>query len=399
MTSALPRLDTDSAPNPAPRLLLCGDARWQAATDAELAALGREDALVVADSPPDTVARLALAPQRFSHLLVQPDIAGDMLGDMVGLVGRRCGALPLLVLLGRRAAGLAVQPAATVDDAPRPGWLAPALAWRSPDRATQGPLIGESVVRELLAAGAVRALYQPMVWLADRRPGGMETLARLEHPQLGRLLPAQFLPAVESGRLLPKLTRAMVARAFADWRPEQLRELGMGIGLNLPLDVMLLPGLADWLGARCAEAQLTPFNIVLELTETQPVLDVPALGAVVAELRQRGYRVSIDDVGPGQRDPTALLRLPFTSVKLDMALVRHAADSAEARGYLRRLADTAHAAGMIVVAEGIEEQDTWQRMQRLGADAGQGYAIARPMPAAAVPLWHRAWTHGHPLRA
>jgi EAL domain-containing protein (putative c-di-GMP-specific phosphodiesterase class I) len=88
------------------------------------------------------------------------------------------------------------------------------------------------------------------------------------------------------------------------------------------------------------------------------------------------------------------LRLPFTSVKLDMALVRHAADSAEARAYLRWLIDTAHDGGMIVVAEGIEDADTWGRMRALGADAGQGYAIARPMPAAEVPLWHRAWTAG-----
>ncbi len=393
MTCATPRQEVPPAPRPARPLLLCGDAHWQAATGAELSALGQRDALVVADSPPDAVARLAIAPQRFSHLLVQPDAAGELLGDMLGLTGRGHGMAPSLVLLGRQPAGKPVPPAAIVDDPPTPGWLAPALAWQSPAGGSPQPISGDDA-RRALAEGGVRVLYQPMVWLADRRPGGMEALARLEHPVWGRLEPARFLPAVEAAGLLHELTRAVVARAFAEWHAGQLRELGMGIGLNLPLDVLLLPGLAGWLDARCAAAQLTPFNLVVELTETQPVLDVPALGVAVAALRQRGYRVSIDDVGPGQRDPTALLRLPFTSVKLDMALVHHAAESADARAYLRRLIDTAHTAGMIVVAEGIEDGDIWGRMQALGADAGQGYGIARPLPAVAVPIWHRAWTDG-----
>jgi EAL domain-containing protein (putative c-di-GMP-specific phosphodiesterase class I) len=251
-----------------------------------------------------------------------------------------------------------------------------------------------AAVGEALGADGVRALYQPMVWLSNRRPGGMEALARLEHPRLGRLTPAQFLPAAEAAGLLDRLTEGMVARVFGEWSRQQLRALGMGIGLNLPLDVMLRGDLAARLESRCTASGLTPFNIVLELTETQPVLDVPALGAAVAALRGRGYRVSMDDVGPGQRDPTALLRLPFTSVKLDMALVHRAADSTEARSYLRWLIGAAHDGGMIVVAEGIEDADTWGRMQTLGVDAGQGFAIARPMPAAAVPQWYRAWTAG-----
>jgi EAL domain-containing protein (putative c-di-GMP-specific phosphodiesterase class I) len=388
MTYAPPRLEG----GPARSLLLCGDARWQAATDAELAALGWQGALVVAESPPDAVARLAIAPQKFSHLLVQPDVAGALLGEMFGMTGRGSGPGPALVLLDARAADRPAQPAATVDAAPQPGWLAQALAWQSPERDLPRREIRPDEMSRVLAEDAVRMLYQPMVWLADRRPGGMEGLARLEHPAWGRLAPAQFLPAIESAGLMHEFTRAVVLRAFSEWNRDQLRQMGIGIGLNLPLEVLVLPRLADWLDARCAESNLTPFNIVLELTETQPVLDVPALGSAVVALRARGYRVAMDDVGPGQRDPTALLRLPFTSVKLDMALVREAADSAEARSYMRRIADSAHAAGMIVVAEGIENAELWGLMQALGADAGQGYAIARPLPAMAVPLWYRAWT-------
>lgn len=393
MTRCTSSQEAKPAPCLTRTLLLCGNADWRAATGAELSALGRENALVVAESPPDAVARLALTPQRFSHLLVQPDMAGDMLAEMLALIGRGTGRAPALVMLGKRPTGKPAQLAvATVDDSPKPGWLAPALAWQAPDGAAACQGVGIDDVRRALAEDAIRVLYQPMVWLADGRPGGMEALARMEHPVWGRLAPAHFLPALETAGLLPELTQAVVARAFSEWNSARLRAVGMGIGLNLPLDILLRPGFVDWLDARCAEADLTPFNIVVELTETQPVLDVPSLGATVVALRSRGYRVAIDDVGPDQRDPTALLRLPFTSVKLDMTLVRQAAESAEARGYARRVADTAHAAGMIVVAEGIEDADVWAQMQALGADAGQGYAIARPLPAVAVPLWHRTWT-------
>lgn len=391
MTCGAPCPAAFPAPSASQALLLCSDARWLAATDAELSALGRRGALVVAESPPDAVTRLAIGPQRFSHLLVQPEAAGEMLGEMLGLTGWGTGRVPALVLLGGRT-GKPAAHAASVDDPPQPGWLAPALAWRPPDDGAAVQAINPDDVRHALAEDAVRVLYQPIAWLADRRPGGMEALARLDHSIRGRLLPGQFMPAAEAAGLLHQLTRAVVARAFSEWSAVRLRELGLGMGLNLPLDVLLRPGLGGWLDARCAEAGLTPFNIVLELTETQPVLDVPALGAAVAGLRQRGYRVAIDDVGPGQRDPEALLRLPFTSVKLDIELVRHAAGSADARRYLRGLVDAAHSAGMVVVAEGIEDADVWGQMRALGADAGQGYAIARPLPAVAVPLWHRAWT-------
>ncbi|MBN8891462.1 MAG: EAL domain-containing protein [Rhodospirillales bacterium] len=379
-------------------ILVCADESWAAAVRQEAA---RDDArvagLVVTTSPQEAMARLAAGTPAFSHLLLQAEAAGGLLGELVSLSSGEAGPASALVLLG--AAGLppamAARVAVTVA-APVPGWLARALRPRTAARPGAHSLTTEDELRRALAGGAVRVLYQPVVRLSDRRPVGMEALARIEHPVWGTLPPEAFLPGMEAAGLLRELTIAVTEQALADWNGDRLAELDLRLGLNLPLDILSLSCLPDWLDAQCAAADVPPARVVLELTETQEVTDPAALGRAAGVLRARGYRLAIDDAGPAQRDPTELINLPFSVLKLDKSVVREAADNAGARAFLRRSIADAHAAGLTVVAEGVEDAEIWARMRCLGADHGQGYCIARPLPAAAVPLWHRAWCAGIP---
>ncbi len=135
----------------------------------------------------------------------------------------------------------------------------------------------------------------------------------------------------------------------------------------------------------------------IELTESRPVEDFAALGRSLERLRTLGYRISIDDVGPAVKNLDKLLMLPFTGLKLDKSIVRLIGSPGPGSLVAPLVLDQARARGLTVVAEGVETRDMWEKLRALGVQEAQGYYIARPLPAAAVPVWLEAWratTHG-----
>jgi EAL domain-containing protein (putative c-di-GMP-specific phosphodiesterase class I) len=155
--------------------------------------------------------------------------------------------------------------------------------------------------------------------------------------------------------------------------------------------VLLQPAALDRLEEQRIAAGLPADYIVIELTESRPVDDIPKLRRSLERLRGLGYGVAIDDVGPAVPRLAPLLELPFTSLKLDKELVQQVDDSAEIRAFLANTIVQAKARGLIVVAEGVETGAIWNRMRDLGADEIQGFLAARPLPVAAVPIWWDAW--------
>jgi EAL domain-containing protein (putative c-di-GMP-specific phosphodiesterase class I) len=246
-------------------------------------------------------------------------------------------------------------------------------------------------LRAALAAGHIAVRYQPVVRLCDGTPVAMEVLARLGQEGGGLMEPADFVPRLEAAGLSWRLAQAVMRCCFADWRQRGFAGLGMALAVNLPLDAMLRRGAATWIERERKAAGLPACMLILELTESRPVTDIPALREAVERLRGLGYRLAIDDVGPAARAPENLLDMPFSAVKLDKDLVAEVGKPGPARQFLARAVAAARVAGMRVVAEGIEDRATWERMQALGADEGQGFIIARPLTADALPGWHARW--------
>jgi EAL domain-containing protein (putative c-di-GMP-specific phosphodiesterase class I) len=151
-----------------------------------------------------------------------------------------------------------------------------------------------------------------------------------------------------------------------------------------------------WLEQQRQQSGIAANRIIIELTETQPVAALDAAGVyilrrAIAGLRDLGYGVALDDVGPAMPNHRALFGLNFSSVKLDKDLVFQAADNPEAGAFLAETIALAHAAGCAVVAEGVRDLATWERMRRAGADLAQGFMVARPLPAASVGVWMQGW--------
>jgi EAL domain-containing protein (putative c-di-GMP-specific phosphodiesterase class I) len=166
--------------------------------------------------------------------------------------------------------------------------------------------------------------------------------------------------------------------------------VGARLALNLPLAVLVERDVLVWLRELLAATRFPPSALVLEMTETSPVLDRSGLRRVLRRLRDAGFPVLVDDMGL-ENDRGWLLSLPFSGIKLDRMLVSAMPTRRRARAEVQRLVGMAHAARMSVTAEGISDARLWRAVAAAGVDNAQGYAIARPMPALALPAWHSAW--------
>ncbi len=328
-----------------------------------------------------------------SHLLLQPRYAGNLLSELLDLtIGQASGVT--LVLLGEPELEDANRMTRTAVYVPHPNeaWLGEVLQDGLPN---DGSLAKEEIslgeLRHALNTSMVSARYQPVVRLDTAMPVSLEVLARLDHPTRGMLLPDLFVPKIEDAGLAWPFTQAVVNRAFADWSDGRLGSFGLGLAINVPLDVLLIPEALTWLEQRRREAGLPSERITIELTESRPVSELARLRHATTTLRGMGYQLAIDDVGPQLRDHHALLDLHFTALKLDKNLVRESPDSNEASAFLARTIESARAANLTIIAEGVEDADIWRRMQRLGVDEAQGFLIARPLPVTALAHWHRNW--------
>ncbi|HEY8613306.1 MAG TPA: EAL domain-containing protein [Roseomonas sp.] len=250
-----------------------------------------------------------------------------------------------------------------------------------------------AALRRGLAEGEMAMRYQPIVRIADRTPVGVEGLVRWLRSDGNQgataLSPDSFIPMAERGGLSLALSNA-VGRIAA----EEMRALRPGfalpVSINLPLEVVLRRDTAPWLARLCRQGRLRPEDLGIELTETSPVRDPLALRRAVIRLRQAGHPVWIDDMSLAEnRD--FLLDLPFSGIKLDRFLVGATPHSRRARAETERLVAMAHARGMLVTAEGVASAALWRGMAMAGVDRAQGYAIGRPLPAAALPAWSVAW--------
>jgi EAL domain-containing protein (putative c-di-GMP-specific phosphodiesterase class I)/FixJ family two-component response regulator len=241
---------------------------------------------------------------------------------------------------------------------------------------------------DAIAHGGIDVHYQPKV---DMRTGivrGFEALARWKHAEMGFVPPDRFVALAEREGLIHELTLAVMSRAFAQatrWNSHGLR---LSMAVNLSPRLLEITDLVQELSTLAATHRLAPEQVILEITESSVVdsLDGVALGAL-ARLRLKGFGLAIDDYGTGFSSMQQLSRIPFTELKIDRSFVNEASRRPNLRVILQSALDMARQLGLVTVAEGIETMEDWRLVQACGCDIGQGYLMARPMPAGDLPQW------------
>lgn len=250
-------------------------------------------------------------------------------------------------------------------------------------------LLGD--LRTAIAEEQLVLHYQPKAALSNGQIQGVEALVRWQHPTLGLLPPKEFIPVAEHmGLVLPLTTWVLntALRQCRQWLDETntpgWHELSMAI--NLSTRSLLDDGFPVEVSAALDHWHVPAHLLELEITESAMMTDPTRARRLLTALADIGVTIAIDDFGTGYSSLTYLKDLPVHQLKIDQSFVTNMNDANNAI-IVRSVVDLGHNLGFQIVAEGVEDQETWDNLARLECDTAQGFFIAKPMPAHKIVAW------------
>jgi diguanylate cyclase (GGDEF)-like protein/PAS domain S-box-containing protein len=249
----------------------------------------------------------------------------------------------------------------------------------------------ESALRRVLERNQLLLHFQPQLSLPDNRLIGVEALLRWQHPEMGMIAPADFIPiAEESGQILPIGEWALrtAVQQMKAWMDAGLVPMTMAV--NLSAVQFRHPQLPERVAQILDEMKLPPQYLELELTESVAMDDAPAAIAIMDLLHARGVRMSIDDFGTGYSSLSYLKRFKVHRLKIDQSFVRDIGEDPEDRAIVRAIISLAQSLGLHTIAEGVETEAQLTFLREQGCNEVQGYYFSKPMPADAFEAFVRA---------
>ncbi|WP_089291340.1 EAL domain-containing protein [Actinoplanes regularis] len=266
-----------------------------------------------------------------------------------------------------------------------------AVEWYDPDVELQLQRRME-LERQLAGAagrGELDLVFQPVTGLRDGRPAGVEALLRWRHPELGTVLPEEFLPIAAALGVTAELNEWALDAACRHLRNWTGGDDEFWMSVNVGPRELLAARFPEQIAATLRRHGVVPDRLVVEVAETWIAEDVPAIVAALSGLRGLGVRAALDDFGSSQTSLTHLRRLPVDMLKLNAAL---AGDESE-KAVLEVVVGLARRIGLDIVAKGLETPERIERAMAAGCRYGQGTALAGPAPAERIEAYlesHRA---------
>ncbi|MDE3199895.1 MAG: EAL domain-containing protein [Acidobacteriota bacterium] len=247
--------------------------------------------------------------------------------------------------------------------------------------------------RRYLNNNAVQMFYQPIVDLRTGKLHGVEALARLLDDDGQLIPPGAFLPALGDAGLLTLFQSGLqqVCKDYLDWR-EQGLDADLSVSINLPPNGLGQDVYRDSVFEILGQWSLPSNVLTLEMLEDRDMQDTAQRDKSIAEYQSAGIHIAQDDLGSGYSSLLRMDRVACDQVKIDQALVRGTLQRPlRALEFIYHLTLLAQGFGAEVVVEGLEDQGLIEAAAILGADLGQGFGIARPMPAKDLLGWSRQW--------
>lgn len=241
------------------------------------------------------------------------------------------------------------------------------------------------MVKSALANDEVAIFYQPQYEVATGAMIGVEALLRWQHPELGLLGAGPLVTAARAARMERELTEhahRVALTEIAGW-PRALGKLR--VSLNITAADLGDPDFADRFAAMVKATGVDPDRLTLELTEQAMLSDPASAAAQLAQIRALGCAIAIDDFGTGYSSLSLLARLPIDYLKIDNGFTRTIDGSDRDRIVVRAIVDLARALGLLVVAEGVENERQLERLRELGVATWQGFLKSGPVPGSELP--------------
>ena len=254
---------------------------------------------------------------------------------------------------------------------------------------TRLALVGE--LRRAIDEDELVLHFQPK---ADVRTGavtGVEALARWNHPRHGLLPPDEFIPLAEHTSLIRPVTLHLLESALRqskEWREDGLN---LSVAVNLSVQNLMDLQLPDDLGRLMERWSAPPAALHLEITESTIMSEPRRAMAVLTRLSEMGVELAIDDFGTGYSSLAYLKQLPVSTIKIDKSFVLGMEEDEDDAVIVQSTIDLGHNLGLMVVAEGVENEEGWNRLHALGCDSAQGYYLTKPLENEKFRLWLSAY--------
>jgi diguanylate cyclase (GGDEF)-like protein/PAS domain S-box-containing protein len=252
----------------------------------------------------------------------------------------------------------------------------------------------ENALRRALERNQFHLHYQPQMSLTNGSVRSVEALLRWQHPQLGAVSPAEFIPIAEDSGQILQIGEWVLRTALSQlktWRTNGFPHLTMAV--NLSAIQFRQPQLPELVSRMLAEFSLPPDSLELELTEGVAVDDPHAAVATMDQLHARGVRMSMDDFGTGYSSLSQLKRFQIFKLKIDQSFVRDLGDDGNDRAIVSAIIRMAQALGMRTTAEGVETEGQLAYLREQGCDEAQGYHFSMPLSAPELEAFMRRQLH------
>ncbi len=242
-------------------------------------------------------------------------------------------------------------------------------------------------LRKAVAAKEFELFYQPKIDSKSGKVTAVEALLRWKHPTRGLLLPSTFIPIAERFGLIGAIGNWVIedaCRQSRQWREKGVR---MRVAINLSAHQMRQDDIVERITDALQAHKIHPSLLTCEITESAAMEDTKTTQTTFRRLGELGTHLSIDDFGTGYSSLSYLRKLPAEELKIDRSFIMDLEHSADARAVVDAVIKLAHALGLKVVAEGVENQRQQQVLVQMGCDELQGFLFAKPMSARALMLW------------
>jgi EAL domain-containing protein (putative c-di-GMP-specific phosphodiesterase class I) len=251
-------------------------------------------------------------------------------------------------------------------------------------------------LRQAISGDQLVLHYQPKIDMQTGYISGVEALVRWRHPLQGLLFPDTFIPVAEQIGVIESLTRWVLNAALE--QSARWLEQGRDISVSVNLSALSLHNheIGDTVEALLKTWQVPANRLVLEITESAIISHLARASETLGRLHALGVRISIDDFGTGYTSLAYLRRLPVNELKIDKSFVMNMMRVNDDAVIVRTIIELAHNLGLQVVAEGVEDAETWHALRQLGCNIAQGYHMSRPIDPAALETWFDESSWGLP---
>ena len=229
--------------------------------------------------------------------------------------------------------------------------------------------------------------YQPKVLIANQKVVGVEALLRWRNLDYGWIQTSEIVAMVEKSGLINQLTEWTIQEAIQQYVIWRSVGINLQVAINLSVYALQDEAICSFIQKKLTNYDVDPDQITLEVTESAMMTNPKKVSSILHKLSALGVKISADDFGTGFSSLTHLKKLPVNEIKIDKSFVTDVESNAKDKAIVKSAIGLARDLGISVVAEGIEKQQTLDKLNELDCDVGQGYLFSKPLSAKALTKW------------